>query len=188
MDNFATPQFRLSYPSLFTPTAASKEPGAKKMYSVTMLFKKNIDIRNITRELKKAKTEKWGADETKWPKRLLSPIQDGDSDTFADNPEAHGCWVVKASSNEDFKPVVVDANNEDIINKSEIYAGCICIANVKAHAYDTVQKGAKLILNGVKKIKDGEPIGKGRPDASSLFGPAAGLDAETDMQDDEDDI
>lgn len=181
-----SPIGRLSYPHLFKPSGNAKRPDAPKKYSCSLLVEKDEDLSDITSAIKQAKIDKWGADKSKWPKKLRSPIADGDGEDYEDNPECHGHWVLKCSTGDEYRPVVADAKNRllDEKDKAKVYAGCYGIVNVKAFAYSNESSGVSLILNGFQKVRDGEPLGS-RQDPKTMFGPAAGLDAEDDMDDDE---
>ena len=183
---FVTPKFRLSFPHLFKASKASKDPNAKAQYSITMLIPKEpqAGIKPFVDALTKAKTLQWGPKE-KWPKGLRSPISDGDGDEHETRDGYAGHWVVKASTNEEFgKPFVVDADKNEILQESDIYAGCFARASITAGAYDNVQKGVKFYLHGVQKLGDGKPFAK-RITADDAFGP---VDSIADTSDEEADF
>jgi hypothetical protein len=94
------------------------------------------------------------------------PIKDGDLKDAGD--PANGCWIIPASSNQDRKPFVVDANKLPIGNHAEIYGGAIGLMFVQPMAYHMkVGKGVKFMLKGIQKIADGKPFGQAQYDPAA---------------------
>ena len=79
-------------------------------------------------------------------------------------------WVIMTfSANEDRRPGIVNARNEDIIDESEAYSGAYYRAQVRAFAYDSAgNKGVSFGLQNVQKMAEGDPLG-GRIPASKAF-------------------
>lgn len=168
-----TPPFVVSYPHLFKPAAM---PGTtKEMYSIEMLFdKKTTKITDFQAAAHAACVAEWGPDKTLWPEGLKFPFRDGDKPFGKKKevrPEHAGRWVIKASSNAEFsRPTVVDQRNQPLHNEADVYPGCIAEASVKAMAWSFADKdGVKFLLNGVRFVRDGEPLG-GRKSAAAMFG------------------
>ena len=66
-------------------------------------------------------------------------------------------------------PGVVDANRNDILDRSEVYSGCYGRASINFYAYNANgNRGIACGLNNLQKIRDGEPLG-GRASAESDF-------------------
>lgn len=163
-----TPTFRVSYPHVFKPQ--SMKPGDKAKYSVTMLFPKDSDLSGLKEAMKQAKIAKFGGKEN-WPDDLESCVSDGDSKKNADKDGYKGHWVVKATSNEDQKPAVRDADAGPIMDQADFYAGCYARAKVLAYAWEFMGKqGIGFILDGVQKVKDGKQFG-GKVPADQMFTP-----------------
>lgn len=163
-----TPEFRVSYPHVFKPQAPKETD--KKKYSVTMLFPKDSDLGGLKEAIKQAKIAHYGPKEN-WPDELQSPVTDGDNPKHAEKEGYKGHWIIKASSNEDQKPVVVDENVEPIIDVSKFYAGCYAVAHVLATRWEYMGKeGIMFILDGVQKTRDGKSFG-GKKSASEMFTP-----------------
>jgi hypothetical protein len=157
-----TPKFRVSFPQVFSPKSFE---GQEPKYSLTMLFPKNADLKELKRAAGNAIKEKWGADKAKWPKNLRMPFRDGDEKAGVKGYE--NCVFVSASSKQ--KPGVVNQNVEEIIDQNDFYAGCFARATLIAFAYDTAgNRGVSFALQNVQKLGDGERLG-GRRDASSDF-------------------
>ena len=113
-----TPEFRVSYPHLFKAQAPDEK--SKKKFSITMLFPKNKELvgqsptgeeRSLKSIMRNAKNAYFGSKEN-WPEGLLSPIKDGDDPEFADKEGYKGHWVIKATTNEDQRPGVVDERHD----------------------------------------------------------------------------
>lgn len=174
-----TSEFRLSHPHLLKPSKI-KNTDNPPTYSMEMFFdKKTTRMEVLNTALKTAATEKWGPDKAKWPKVLLSPIQDGDKPMGQKQemrPECAGCWVVKASSNAEYAPphIVGPDPKIKLTSEAEIYAGCYARAFLKAFAYDKAGKtGVKFVVDGVQKLRDGQPLG-GKRAATDMFGVVEG--------------
>jgi len=164
-----TPKFRVSYPHVFKPQAP--KPGDKLKYSITMLFPKNADLSGLKEAMKQAKIAAYGPNKSEWPSDLQSPVNDGDDPKYADNEGYKGHWVIKASSNEDQKPGVVDENVEEILDQSKFYAGCYARAHLLATTWEYMKKhGVMFILDHVQKLGDGKAFGGKKP-ADQVFTP-----------------
>lgn len=162
MAKVITPTFRVSFPNVFRPAKPMAGATGDPKYGLTMLFEKGEDLTKLKDAVKEACTEKWGADQSKWPKNLRSPFRDQGEKTYDGYVE--GAVFVNATSKQ--KPGVVDANLDDIIDESEFYAGCYARASINAFAYDTAgNRGVAFGLNNVQKLKEGEPLGgRARPE------------------------
>jgi hypothetical protein len=168
-----TPTFRVSYPHVFKPQAYRDTD--KPKYSITMLFPKSADLSPLKEIIKQAKIAAFGPDKSEWPDELESPVSDGNThidEATGEIKEGYkDHWVVKASSNEDQKPSVVDQDVEPIINQSDFYPGCYARAQVLATTWKYMRKqGVMLILDHVQKVKDGKPFG-GKMPADKVFQP-----------------
>lgn len=181
-----TPEFRLSYPHLFKPQ--SPKPTDKPKYSITMLFPKGTDLMGVTLAtdseplkpislkdvIKNAKLQEFGSSKN-WPKALLSPVLDGD--LKPENEGYKGHWIIKATSNEDSKPGVVDARGVPITAPSVIYPGCYARAYVYARVWEYMGKqGVQFILDHVQKTRDGKSFGGKKP-VEQVFGPVSADDS-----------
>ena len=152
-----TPTFRVSFPHIFQPN----EFNGNAKYSVTMLFPGNTDLSDLKAIVQEAINEKWPG---KKPANLRLPLRDG-SEKDLDGYD--GCIFASASSKQ--KPGVVDQRLQEIIEPSEIYAGCYARATITAFAYDVSgNKGVAFGLQNLQKVSDGEGFG-GRGRASSDF-------------------
>ena len=156
-----TPEFRVSFPAVFTAKAFRDQPAK---FSITMLFDKKTDLKELKRAATNALTEKWGPKE-KWPKGLQMPFRDGDEKE--DLQGYAGTITVSASSKT--RPGVVDQKRAQIQETDQtFYAGCYARATLIAFAYDNLKKGVSFSLQNIQKLRDGEQFG-GRRDASDDF-------------------
>ncbi len=177
------PVARLSYPHLFQPH--SPNPKDKKKYSATILLDKKGSLigqfpegnpRSIQEALNNCKIVTFGPDKTKWPKGLLSPIQDGDkpANDGEVRPGYAGHWAIKLTSNEDQKPELVfqDAKTP-ILEAKDLYPGCYVKVFGFSYYWTYMGKqGIGFILDAVQFVRDGKSFGGKKP-ASEIFSPLA---------------
>jgi hypothetical protein len=187
-ENIITVPFRLAFPEVFEPKAMKGSTNAK--FSITMLFPKDGSSLipampgNGVLELRKlalvATKEKWGEDKAKWPANLKSvdfknyvsptgkdgwPLRDGDMFDWDGFP---GCIFTRASSQ--FQPGLVNSKLQPVINKSDVYGGLICRAQINAYAYDSNgNKGVTFGLNNLQILKDDGTIYGGRQNPAGVF-------------------
>lgn len=176
-----TGKVRFAYLHVFEPHAVDESQDKK--YSVTLLIpksdKKTISAMKqaIKKAIEQGVKEKWGG---KKPANLQMPLRDGDEER-PDQPEFHGHYFVNAKST--YKPGVVDAQLNEIIDSTELYSGCYGKASVNFYAYNVSgNKGIACGLNNIQKLHDGETLG-GRARPEDEFEP---VDVD-DFYDDEDD-
>jgi len=88
---------------------------------------------------------------------LKTPLRDGDLER-PDAPEYAGCYFVNANSAS--APGIVDADRQEIIDRSEVYSGVYGRASINFYAFNSNgNKGIACGLNNLQKIRDGEPLG-----------------------------
>lgn len=161
-----TPEFRLAFPAIIEP---KEDQSGRMLYSVVMLFPKSnkAELKALELLTQAAMAKKW-PDASKRPQGLRSPFRDGDTYTNQKTGELYdgfpGHWFIRASSQ--YKPGLVDASLQPILNPSEIYGGCYCRAQVNAYAYDKAgNRGVSFGLLHVQKLRDGEAFsGIGSPE------------------------
>jgi len=177
-----TPIFRGSYVTLFEARPPDPNKPNEKVYGVEMWFRVAekcderlkdqpiVKIDDLVKACTAAAAEKWGVDTAKWPKGLKNPIKKGESLT-GKNGTLEGGIVVRTNRKESFgRPVVVDQNVKDIIDKDLVYSGAYFIAKVHAYAWEhpTGGKGVSFTLDMVQLHHDGEPLGN-RLEAADAF-------------------
>jgi hypothetical protein len=157
-----TPEFRLSFPSLFEPTSFE---GGEPKYRATMIFDKKQDLTALKKLAQDALEERW-PDPKKRPKNLKWPFRDGDEER--EGLEGYDNTIfVSTTSNK--KPGVVDQNVQDIVTPEDIYAGCYARATVTAFSFDkSVNKGVAFGLQNLQKLRDGDTF-SGKASAANDF-------------------
>ena len=165
---------RICYPNLITAKPFDQnDPNSKVGFSLEGVIEPNTDLTLLKAACDQAMLAKIGKT---LPAKL--PIRKGDSfneDRAANGkeprPELVGKLFFRAKSTN--KILVVDQNNQPIMEEGIIYSGCYCLVNVTPFYYAFDKKsGLSLYLNGVRFLKDGEPLGGGVASAEDLFGTA----------------
>lgn len=167
---FCSKAVRLAFVSVWEP---KQQPGNsdKKKYEVTALITKTDTegLKPFKIAALNAIVNKWGEDRKKWPANLRTidfksflsltgkdgwPFRDGDAmpyDGFAGN-------VAIKCANER-KVTVVDISRNPIIDNEEMYSGCFGQLIGVAYAWDNSgNRGVSFSLDGVRKLKDGDPF------------------------------
>lgn len=165
MSKVNTPYFRVAFPSVFTPKR--NELSGKDEYSLVALFPKGENLDKLKAAANEALVKKFGADKTKWPKKLRSPFRDQadrmkvNEETGKDElPQGYvaGCTYISLRSNQ--KPGLIDHDRQEILDTSEFYGGCWARASINAFAYDTKgNRGVSFGLGNLQKVKDGDAFG-----------------------------
>lgn len=84
-----------------------------------------------------------------------------------------GCIFMTSTSK--YKPPVIDARGNPIVDKSKVYPGVWAICAVNPYAYkDVRKKGVAFGLQSVMLIGDDEKFGGGAPDPNKTFGSVRG--------------
>ncbi|MCC8075735.1 MAG: DUF2815 family protein [Clostridiales bacterium] len=152
---------RFSYCHLFQPKSQN---GSDPKYSTTVLVPKGntaakqaIDAA-VNEAINTGVAGKWNG--TRPPRPALC-VYDGDgvrpSDGQPFGDECKGCWVFTASTRD--KPFVVNNRVDDIIDPTQVYSGMWGNVCVSFFPYNyNGKKGIGCWLNGVQKVRDGEPL------------------------------
>lgn len=191
--NVMTPLCRLSYPNLFQ--TRKNELSGRDEYSAVLLFKKDEDLTDLYNAAQAVMVEKFGADQSQWPKQMHNPFRDQSELVIKDKATGNpilkdgkpqqlpgtepGALFLNVKSTQ--KPGVVDASVKPIIEPKEIYAGCWVHASLRPFYYGDKKehkgnKGISFGLQNVQKVKDDTPLGGvSRPEDD--FKPIAGTKA-----------
>ena len=161
---------RWSYANVWEPKAME---GGKPKFSVSLIIPKSdtVTVGKIKAAIEEAYRDgqsklKGNAKSVPALSTLRTPLRDGDIDR-PDDPAYANAYFVNANSTT--APGVVDANRNEILDKSEVYSGCYGRASISFYAFNANgNKGIACGLNNLQKIKDGEPLG-GRASAESDF-------------------
>lgn len=155
------PNTRWSYANVWE--AKSINGGAPK-YSVSLIIPKSdtVTVNKIKAAIEAAYKEGEGKlkgnGKSVPPLSVLkTPLRDGDLER-PDAPEYAGCYFVNANSAS--APGIVDADRQEIIDRSEVYSGVYGRASINFYAFNSNgNKGIACGLNNLQKIRDGEPLG-----------------------------
>jgi hypothetical protein len=164
MGSVLTPAFRVSFPNVFKPRVNTLNN--QEEYSVMALFPKDADLSGMKVAAKEAIEKKWGAEKSKHPANLRSPFRKSEEklksaeDGTKYLPAGYEEGGVFMNFKSKQRPGVVDQKVQDIIDDTEIYAGCWVRASVSAYAYDQKgNRGVSFGLGNIQKVKDDDPLG-----------------------------
>ena len=161
---------RWSYANVWEPKAME---GGKPKFSVSLIIPKSDSvtvgkIRSAIEEAYRDGQSKLKGNGKSVPalSTLRTPLRDGDL-VRPDDPAYANSYFVNANSAS--APGVVDANRNEILDKSAVYSGCYGRASISFYAFNANgNKGIACGLNNLQKIRDGEPLG-GKASAESDF-------------------
>lgn len=176
MSNIVTPEFRVSYPSVFK--AKKNDMSGKTEYSLVALFPKGADLSALKKAMEEACAKKWG-DKKNWPKNLYNPLRDQAEKAKEDEttgkkmlPPGYEAGAMFMTIRSQQRPGVVDQNVQPVLDESVFYAGCYARASVRAYAYGgpgtSFKPGVSFGLGNVQKTRDGEAF-TGRTKAEEDF-------------------
>ena len=161
---------RWSYANVWEPKAME---GGKPKFSVSLIIPKSdtVTVGKIQAAIEEAYREgqsklKGNAKSVPALSTLRTPLRDGDLER-PDDPAYANAYFVNANSATAHG--VVDANRNEIMDKSEVYSGCYGRASINFYAFNANgNRGISCGLNNLQKLRDGEPLG-GRASAESDF-------------------
>ena len=152
---------RFSYLVVNEPKAIN---GGTPKYSVSLIIPKTdtVTIEKIKAAIKAAYEEgqgklKGNGKSVPALKVLKTPLRDGDEER-PDDPTYAGSYFINANSAT--APGIVDADRQQIIERSEVYSGVYGRASINLYAFNSNgNRGIACGLNNLQKIRDGEPLG-----------------------------
>ena len=154
-----TGKVRFSYVNIFK--SRSFKDGQDAKFSICLLIPKEdkATIKKIQAAIDEAVQDgiasKWGG---KKPANLKLPLRDGDIERAEEASEYEDMYFLNANSNQ--KPGIVDKDLNEILDPDEVYSGCWGRASINFYAFNTNgNRGIACGLDGVQKIRDGEPLG-----------------------------
>ena len=163
----------LSYPHLFKPQTpeGADEPKFSAALLVDeataqMVYAKALEIANQAFQSGEQNLQKF-----KWPvSRAADKQATNGSFPYRDNPRTAGLYLVNANASQDYPPQVVGQDRQPVIDRGQIYAGCIVAAGIQLFSYNTAGNvGVGVGLSAVMKQADGEQLGGGTVNAENLF-------------------
>jgi len=170
---FQSEPFRMSFPALLKPR---KNDEGNERHELTMLYPPGgfeITRKKAMAAMKAAMVEKFGDDQTKWPKLKRKPsdvIRDFAEYNAESNKPLKGDWagwtMVRANASTKFPPGVVgpvkDASGKFpvITDEREVYGGRWARATLEAFFYDRKDgKGITLGIANVQLLKHDKKFG-----------------------------
>lgn len=170
-----TPMFRMSYPSLLKPRQyKDDETGVvRERYELTMLFPPGSDMKPMQRAARAAMSEKYGDDQSKWPKmkrKLADVIRDfGEYNSESDKPlpgDWSGWIMVRANATTKYAPNIVGHTKSSngtfpvITDEREVYGGRWAKATIEFYVYERKDgRGLTVGLGNVQLLKHDTPFG-----------------------------
>lgn len=157
-----TGKVRFCYANVFE--AKAQNGSDRATYSVTLVIPKNDDetFRSIMDAIKKAYEEgeeilKGKSKSAPAFDKIKLPLRDGDEERPGDEVFA-GSYFMNATSM--YKPGLIDADKNIIINHEDFYSGCYGRASVVFYAYNSKgNTGIACGLRNLMKTEDGEKLG-----------------------------
>ena len=167
------PDTRWSYANVWDPKSIN---GGAPKYSVSLIIPKSdkVTVEKIKSAIKAAYEE--GESKLKGSGKsvpslsvLKTPLRDGDLERPDDEAYKNAYFV---NANSAAAPGIVDADRQQIIDRSEVYSGVYGRASINFYAFNSNgNKGIACGLNNLQKIRDGEPLG-GKSKAEDDFADA----------------
>ena len=175
---------RFSYLNVNEPKAIN---GGTPKYSVSLIIPKSdkVTIAKINKAIKAAYEEgqnKLRGNGKSAPSldMIKKPLRDGDKERPDDEAYQNAYFI---NANSTTKPGVVDADNNIILDTSELYSGIYGRASINFYAFNTNgNKGIACGLNALQKLRDGEPLG-GHINAETEFADLDDDDSDDDFLD-----
>lgn len=88
---------------------------------------------------------------------LKTPLRDGDRERPDDEAYKNSYFI---NANSGTRPGIVDADRNEILDRSEMYSGVKGRASINLYAYNVNgNRGIACGLNNLQKISDGTPLG-----------------------------
>jgi hypothetical protein len=177
-DKTLTPEFRVSYANVFKPQ--KNDLNGKMEYSLVAIFPKGTDLTALKAAAAKPLIEKYGPDQAKWPSGLRSPFRkcserwknEGGKQVIPAGYEDGDAIFLTLKATEAYRPGVVDASVQDIVEPRDFYSGCYARASVRAYFYEQKgNRGVSFGLNNVQKLRDGDSLGGGASKPTDDFQP-----------------
>lgn len=89
----------------------------------------------------------------------------------AKNPRLANCYVMNPKASLEFPPSVIDLQRQPIMDRTQIYSGCIGSVAIRLFTYEVMSNfGIGVGLIAVMKTADGETIEDDGYDMNELFG------------------
>lgn len=152
---------RWSYANVWDPKSIN---GGAPKYSVSLIIPKSdiVTVNKIKAAIQAAYEE--GESKLKGNAKtcpaldiIKTPLRDGDKERPGDEAYANSYFI---NANSATAPGIVDADRQEIIDRSEVYSGVYGRASINLYAFNSNgNRGIACGLNNLQKIRDGEPLG-----------------------------
>ncbi len=167
--NLISPKGRLSYVHLLAVNPKSKPTKDGKLkYTTSFLLPPDCDFTLAKQKVTDAAREKWGVkmDDENFRKALRLPFLKAEEKGY-DAATFKGWVLIRLTSTS--KPQVVDANNADVLEPRDLYAGRWARISMNPFVYDTDgNRGVSFGVVNVQLLEHDEPM-SGRPVANDEF-------------------
>lgn len=149
---------RFAYPSVFETKVQDGEDSEK--YEVCILIPKRnkkclADIDDAVDAALELGDSKLNNKDPRKIRGFKWPLKDGDVDR-PDSPEFEGMMYLNARTKN--KPTILDADKDEIIDKSDFYAGCWGRASINFYVFANKSTGIGCGLNNLQKLKDDDHL------------------------------
>lgn len=157
----------LSYPHLFQPQQVQGKGDPK--YSAALLVDEPTmqQVYGKAQELAQShfKNNEFSMPNFQWP-----IMQASGKPNYASNPRLASLFVINAKASADYPPQVVGADRQPVIDRGQVYAGCIVAAGIRLYTYNNMGNvGIGVGLQAIMKQGDGEALGGESVDPNALF-------------------
>lgn len=175
-ENFVIENVIISYPKLFKPEPFMQNGVAQgdPFYSCVLL----VDEATVQKIYQYAQgvaqsayTKGEAQDPTfgwPWSPANLKP-------EYRDDPRTANLYMINAKAGQDYPPQVVGADHQPLIDRGQIYAGCVCAVGINVYSRPQparpgeVGQGIGVGLKAAMKTADGESLAGDRVDTKALF-------------------
>jgi hypothetical protein len=142
-----SPEFRVSFPRVFSADENGK-------FGCAMIFDNDVDFSVLEKEVAAKIKEVYpkGA-----PKGLMTPILDGNA-SDAGREELVDKFYINGKAGK-YRPGLVDANKQEILDEAEFYPGCWARAVITLYNWSFKGKaGISANIRNIQKLRDDEPL------------------------------
>lgn len=157
----------LSFPHLHQPRAVNPNDPAK--YSANLLIRK--DDPALAQLQQAIEVEKQNGFPSGFPPNGKICLHDC-AVSQPNNPELAGYMELRASSNADSKPLLVDTSTQPLMDPAQVYPGAVVWMAINTFSYNKpTSKGVAAGLNGVMVTGEEGPLGRldSKPSAEQMF-------------------
>lgn len=165
-DTFLIQNAILSFPTLFKPKP--NDDGVLR-YSACLIIALDTAqlMMNKAKELapKRFVNGEMTLSRFSWP--IMRCIE---SKHYNTNPRLKDLFYINASATEDYPPAILDKQRQPVIDRSQIYPGCVVAAGIRLFTFDKRGNvGVSTGVSAIMKTGDGDRLGDAGIDANDFF-------------------